>query len=143
MGTLATVGPDEVGGVGAVLPVSREVHTPDVNAGAGPKWDDEGGGGGAAVDGGWEGATAVCWWPAVAHPPCEDEATGAAAPGSVEPTVAHPVFLKPVDVGSPVDGAATSGAAGFAILMPAAFAIFRSSFSSRFLSFSFRLSISS
>lgn len=38
VGALAAVDhPDEVGGVGAVLPVSKEVQTPDVNAGAGPK----------------------------------------------------------------------------------------------------------
>lgn len=73
----------------------------------------------------------------------EDEATGVETLGSVETTVAHPVFLKLAGVMSPVDGAATGGAAGLAILMPAAFAIFRSSFSSRFLSFSLRLSISS
>jgi hypothetical protein len=68
--------------------------------------------------------------------------------------VAHPDFLKPVDVvsastlvlaetGSVEEGAAgVIGTVGFAIRTPAAAAIFLNSFSSRFRSFSLRLSAS-
>lgn len=77
---------------------------------------------------------------------------GPAADVEEAPTVAHPDFEGPAGFGSPVEWAGLTGVAelgiadtvdGFAILMPAAFASLRSSFSSLFLSFSFRLSISS
>lgn len=60
--------------------------------------------------------------------------------------LAHPTFLKPVDLGSPGVGTGASvGAPGsdLDIFMPAAAAILRNSFSSRFRSFSLRLSCSS
>lgn len=77
-----------------------------------------------------------------------------------DPTVAHPCFVSTGAGGMGADsefggrgGISTSMAPdaawragnvdGFAILIPLALAIFLSSFSSRFLSFSFRLSISS
>lgn len=60
--------------------------------------------------------------------------------------LAHPPFLKPGGLGS-IEGATGARAAAldvaFAILTPAAAAILRSSFSSRFRSFSLRLSCSS
>lgn len=69
-------------------------------------------------------------------------------------TVAHPVFLKLVDCASGESDASTAAGAcaegtivgvliGFAIFIPAALAILRSSFSSRLRSFSLRLSTSS
>ena len=63
--------------------------------------------------------------------------------------MAHPLFLNPVDDESSGGGAEVAGTdemvatGGFAILTPAAFAILRSSFSSRLRSFSLRLLISS
>lgn len=60
--------------------------------------------------------------------------------------LAQPVFLKPVGLDS-AEGATGAKAVvldvGFAILTPAAAAILRNSFSSRFRSFSLRLSCSS
>lgn len=65
-------------------------------------------------------------------------------------TVAQPLFLKPLPLpAEPAPGveeassAAATAKGGFTIFTPAAFAILRSSFSSRFLSFSLRLLTSS
>jgi len=90
----------------------------------------------------------------------DEEVAGAAANllglgSAAELTEAQPAFLKPTagGFGSEVasGGAAVAGTkgvevdvvAGFANLIPCAFASFLSSFSSLFLSFSFRLSTSS
>ncbi len=60
-------------------------------------------------------------------------------------TLAHPPFLNPEDLGSPgvETGASVVFGMDFVIFTPAAAAILRSSFSSRFRSFSLRLSCSS
>jgi hypothetical protein len=130
--------------------------------GGGPK-----GGGGAG--GGGEKGTGL---PASrdAHPPVYEGGGGAltggrAAGGGVAPRVAQPDFLKP-GAGAPSTGGGAQtalvsaigtpsssvsaettddvvGTVGFGILIPCALAIFLSSFSSRFRSFSFRLSVSS
>lgn len=62
-----------------------------------------------------------------------------------ESTLAHPPFLNPGDLDSGVETGASVGAfvIDLAIFTPAAAAILRSSFSSRFRSFSLRLSCSS
>ena len=82
------------------------------------------------LDAGWES-------PTDAHPLRLGCSAGVA-------TVAHPLFLNPDDDGSSGGGAVgTVATGGFTILTPAAFAILRSSFSSRFRSFSLRLLTSS
>ena len=66
--------------------------------------------------------------------------------GVTDGMLAQPLFLKPVGLGSaedPTDARAAVLDPDFAILTPAAAAILRSSFSSRFRSFSLRLSCSS
>lgn len=147
------------------LPVSREVQPPVRKAGAGPAGEwllgvwvmTAGSGEGGSVRGvteahpldGGAGALAL----AVAQPGLlfDEDATRGAAAGAGDETVAQPGFLKPLDVDSlspllPIPSSAvgaTSAAGGFTIFTPAALAIFRSSFSSRFRSFSLRLSTSS
>ena len=62
-------------------------------------------------------------------------------------TVAQPLFLKPppgtAELAEGDSATAAIATGGLTIFTPAAFAILRSSFSSRFRSFSFRLLISS
>lgn len=154
---------DTGGMVEFALPVSSDVHPPVLKAGAAPPVNDAVGGGGG---GGLEGASGVEDHPPEvrggsltgftdAQPVREEPATDTEVEGAVDveaaPTVAQPDFLGPGGLGSlaalaessePVEGAAST-VEGFAILMPTAFASLRSSFSSLFLSFSFRLSISS
>jgi hypothetical protein len=75
-----------------------------------------------------------------------DSVDGGGVSVATDGMLAQPLFLKPGGLGS-VEGATGARAAAldvaFAILTPAAAAILRSSFSSRFLSFSLRLSCSS
>lgn len=79
--------------------------------------------------------------PTVAHPDRLGGSAGCTAAAEL-PSVAHPLFAGPpgTEDGSPAGASATGG---FAIFTPAAFAILRSSFSSRLRSFSLRLSTSS
>lgn len=114
---------------------------------------------------GCEGATGVV----VVGKPAEEIASGAGEEEEEEPTAPQPLraggdsvydggsgvidetlaqlpFLKPVtglDSAEGTSGARVAVVVGFAILTPAAAAILRSSFSSRFRSFSLRLSCSS
>ena len=140
--------------------VSRDVQPPVLNDGALPCFVrepltgcSEGTGGGGAEDAGGGGAET-----AAQPPPLEDDCV---APTEAQPvrfggsgaaagvvTVAHPLFLNPLAFVSLVPAASTGAGAttatgGFTILTPAAFAILRSSFSSRLRSFSFRLLTSS
>ncbi len=82
--------------------------------------------------------------PTVAHPERVGGSTGATEELAGAVAVAHPPFLKPppplVDSVPATDARATGG---FVIFTPAAFAILRSSFSSRLRSFSLRLFTSS
>lgn len=93
--------------------------------------------------------------PTVAHPERlkadDGGSTGAVAcaEDEADPRVAQPDFLNPdgfASFSTPAAGGVLGGlitAGGLAILIPAAFASFLSSFSSLFLSFSLRLSSSS
>lgn len=156
------------GGAGTVLPVSKDVQPPVLKIGAGPDDEDEpvavfklaslGVCWGAAgpllsADGrGDEEYKVVA--PKEAHPGfLYPDATPVDAESADidEDMEAHPDFLYPLDLSSlePTsfeEGCVDEGitdTGGFTIFTPAAFAIFRSSFSSLFLSFSFRLSSSS
>jgi len=122
------------------LDVSSEDHPPVWNEGAGAD----------RYTACAAGAAAGCWEPiTVAHAPAG--LTGSDAGIAINDgddgrgkssglIVAQPPFFDPEGLGKSL---AAKGAIGFAILMPAAAAIFLSSFSPRFLSFSFRLSTSS
>lgn len=144
-----------LGGSGEVPVPSREVHPPVRKAGGGPVWVTLAGmlvvvaGGGGT----WEGPTAPqlrfveVLGPTEVHPDCFRSEGPAVKPPSL--TAAQPGFLKPEGFDSRVLSEMGEGdampdvVAGLDILIPAAFAIFLSSFSSRSLSFSFLLSTSS
>jgi hypothetical protein len=144
---------DVEGGIGWVLPVSRDVQPAVLKDGA----KDEVCDGGSVLLGGIG---------------TRDDVFEEVGSTDMEPTVDHPDFLKPgwetaasegadIDVqpdlltladsasrillagAGSTDGTEEGCAAGLAILIPAAAAIFLSSFSSRLRSFSLRLSISS
>ncbi len=110
------------------------------------------------------GGSQGCDVTGVVEKPLEEETTSGAGEGEwdecageptapqpatrvdAESTLAHPPFLNPEGLGSPdVETVASAGAFGIdlVIFTPAAAAILRNSFSSRFRSFSLRLSCSS
>ena len=102
-----------------------------------------GGGGAGAEEGGGGGGVGVFIPDTVAQPTDGGVDDGTTVEDEASPTVAHPDFLKPFF--SPLTpGLPTRLATGGAVIfIPAAFAILRSSFSSRFRSFSLRRSASS
>jgi hypothetical protein len=99
-----------------------------------------------AGEGGWDGTEETEEEPTApqllrASGDCADDGGS----GVTDETLAQLPFLKPTGLGSAegATGARVAVVDGFAILTPAAAAILRSSFSSRFRSFSLRLSCSS
>ena len=136
--------------------VSKDVHPPVLKAGA-PECCERCGCGELCGD--WGRPAGVFWAgggaetdaqpprllaggstsPTVAQPDVLGGSTGAVA------TAAQPLFLGPLEPAASDDGpeGATAVTTGLTILTPAAFAILRSSFSSRLRSFSLRLLTSS